>query len=163
MPEGWVAFLSGVITVLITAQITRWFQRGDERHKKVQEVRAHVYMSMLDLYNAYFWFTVAEFHKEEIKPHHIERCRKLGWEMCDKVRESDDASLIEQVAHVVFSNTYPTATARYDAMGKIVDQLGKAVNPNYVRIVSGIQTENQRLFLGNPERKSNAPGSAGVI
>ena len=128
-----MGFLSGIggsfVGILATNILVR------EREKKIflKERRFKIYMKLMDLYTSYHWFTVAEIHKKTVRPETKQRCFSLSWQIADLLRSADEVDLSEDILNVTLGSDFPTTVARHDAMEKIIDRLGKKVNPRYAK------------------------------
>jgi hypothetical protein len=152
-----LAFFSGVGVSLVGALVANILTRRRERRRVVEERRFEIYMKLMELYGRYFWFTVAELHKEVVSHGMRRKCRDLAWQIADMLRSADEVDLLEQVLEVTLGPTFGTASERHKAMGGLLDQLGRRVSPRYSKKIREISEANIRL-LGSGG-SSNAPGS----
>ena len=140
-----------------------------DSRRTVNSVLFSVYMRLLELHSLYWWETVAEFHSKNPSPDRRRKIARLAWLISDELRQIDKSDFTEDVLVVLFSkdaNKYPTATDRYEAIGKTIDLLGRYLNPNHSTIMkkiseSNIVTLTERFKNGfpNDEIKENDPGS----
>jgi hypothetical protein len=157
MIDPLLAFFSGVGVSLVGALVANILTRQRERRRVVEERRFEIYMKLMDLYSSYFWFTVAELHKEVASDEIRRRCHDLAWQIADTLRSADEVDFLEQILEVTLGPTFGTATERYEATGRLLDQLGRRVNPRYSNKIRQISEANIRL-LGSGG-SSNAPGA----
>jgi hypothetical protein len=152
-----LAFFSGVGVSLVGALATNILTRRRERRRVVEERRFEIYMKLMELHSSYFWFTVAEFHREVLSDEICRRCQDLAWQIADMLRSADEVEFCEQILEITLGSTFGTATERHEAMGQLVDRLGRKVNPKYSKKIRQISEANIRL-LGSGG-SSNAPGA----
>jgi hypothetical protein len=152
-----LAFLSGIGVSLVAALVAHLLTRTRENLSRIREKRFRIYMKLLELRGTYIWVTFAELHREHPNEDTRRRCHSLAWQIADMLRESDDVEYLEDILEILLASGFPTAKARYDAMGQLLGILGKRVNPKYMKKVSKINSDS--VFDPNMERKSNAPGA----
>jgi hypothetical protein len=137
-----LAFLGGVGASLVGALSAHILTRVREQRRRIEERRFKIYMKLMDLYSNYFWFTTAEFHKEPVIKEIQLKCRDLAWQIADMLREADDVENLEDILEVLLGSSFPTAKDRYHAMAKLLDVLGKRVNPRYAKKIREISEAN---------------------
>jgi hypothetical protein len=157
-------FLSGVVATLavslVSVLVANILTRRRERRHVVDERRFEIFMKLMDLHSNYFWFTVAELHKEAVPAETRRSCHALAWQIADMLRAADEVEFLEQTLEVTLGPAFGTATERYEAMGRLIDQLGSTVNPRYSNKIREISDANIRLFGSGGS--SNAPGASGA-
>jgi hypothetical protein len=152
-----LAFFSGIGVSLISAVVAHILTRRRERRRLVEELRFKIYMKLMDLHGSYFWFTVAELHKEVVPVETRNRCRDLAWQIADILRFADEVDSLEEILETTHSPKFASAEARYEAMGRVLDYLGTKINPRYSKKIREISKENIRLLASGGS--SNAPGA----
>lgn len=156
-----IAFLSGVGVSLVGALVANIFTRSRERGRVVEERRFEIYMKLMELYGSYFWFTVAELHKEAVRDEIRQRCRDLAWQISDLLRSADEVEFLDEILDVTLSPRFATARECYEAMGQLLDRMGRRVNPRYAKKIREISEANVKV-LGSGGR-SNAPGATSLF
>jgi len=154
-----LGFVTGVGVSLVGVLVANILTRRRERRHVVEERRFEIFMKLMDLHSSYFWFTVAELHKEAVPAETRRVCHALAWQIADMLRAVDEVEFLEQTLAVTLGPTFGTAAERYEAMGRLIDQLGIKVNPRYAKKIREISEANIRL-LGSGG-SSNAPGAPG--
>jgi hypothetical protein len=161
MAEPVVGFLSGIGVSLIGALTSYALTKYRERRRLVDERSFEIYMRLLDVYGSYFWFMTAEMNKEPVPKEVRKRCHDLSWQIADMLRAADEIDPIEKILDVLLGPAFETAKERYDEMGRVIDQLGRRINPRYTSKIRKISEENMRtLGIG---RSSNAPGATSEL
>lgn len=156
-----VGFLSGVGVSLVGALLANILTRRRERRRMVEERRFQIYMKLMDLYGSYFWFTVAEVHRETVRPEIRQKCRDLAWQVADLLRCADEVDFLEDILNITLGPDFATARERYEAMGVLLDRIGKRVNPRYAKKVREISEANLRIVVAGGS--SNAPGATSLL
>lgn len=152
-----IGFLSGVGVSIVGAVIADILARRREQRRIVEERRFGIYMKLMEIYGSYFWFTVAEMQGEQVGSEVRRRCRDLAWQCADMLRSADEVDYLEDILDVTLGPRFSTARERYDAIGQLLDRLGKRVNPRYARKIREISSENvANLAAGG---HLNAPGA----
>ncbi|OFW08578.1 MAG: hypothetical protein A3H96_12190 [Acidobacteria bacterium RIFCSPLOWO2_02_FULL_67_36] len=152
-----LGFLGGIAVSLLGAIVANVLTRRRERRRAVEERRFAIYMKLMELHGQYWWFTVAEFHGEAVPEEVRTRSHALSWEIADLLRSADEVDDLPEVLDVIFGLDFATSTQRYDAIDRVLDHLGKQVNPRYARKMREIsQAHVQMLSAGG---RSNAPGA----
>lgn len=128
-----------------------------ERQRFIEDRRFEIYMKLMELHGQYFWFTAAEMHHEPVRSEIRRRAFSLAWQIADALRSADEVEYLEDILEVTLAPSFATARERYDAMNRILERLGRRVNPRYARKIREISEANISL-LGSG-RDSNAPGS----
>jgi hypothetical protein len=154
-------FCSGVGVSLIGALVSNILTTRRERRRLVNERRFEIFMKLLDLYGSYFWFTAAELHKETVPREIRKRCHDLAWQIADMLRSADELESIEEILDVLLGSSFDTAAKRYEEMGRILDQLGRRVNPRYSSKIRKISEQNIHIMTSG--RPSNAPGTTSEL
>ena len=152
-----VAFFSGVGVSLVAALVANILTRSRERQRIVEERRFEIYMKLMDLYGQYFWFTVAEIHRETVREEVRLKSRDLAWQIADMLRSADEVEYLPDILDVMLGPGFATAAERYEAMGRLLDSLGKRINPRYAKKIREISEANVRAF--GTGGRSNAPGA----
>lgn len=157
--DGWLGFLGGVFATLVGALLASLIQRHTERKKRKEQAHLDAYFLLVDIKNWYFWVTTAELHGEEPRPEVLDTCRKLAYQLNDKLRSFDEVEDMEEVLAVLFSESIPTARERATRLDKLLDRYGRLLHPRYAKTILRISNENiLRHGPGQPP-SSNAPGS----
>jgi hypothetical protein len=155
--DPFLGFLTGIGVSLIGAVVAHTLTKHRERRRLVEELRFQIYMKLMDLHGSYFWFTVAELHKEAVRSETLKRCHDLAWQIADLLRSADEIDSLEEILEVTHSAKFGSAEERYEAMGKVLDHLGARINPRYSKKIREISKENSRLLASGGS--SNAPGA----
>lgn len=155
---GALAFVGGIATTLTGALIGHTLTTRREHNKQIAERRFEIYMRLIELKSLYFWFTTAEFHREQVSDDIRQRAHDLTWKLSDMLRAADQIEYLNEIMDVMFSPSFSTAVERDEAMGKVIDRLGDLVNPRYAKRIKTYGTENAlRAVAGH--HGSNAPGA----
>jgi len=155
--DPFLAFFSGIGVSLIGAVVAHILTRHRERRRLVEEQRFQIYMKLMDLYGSYFWFTVAELHKEALPSETRKRCHDLAWQIADMLRSADEVDSLDEILEITLSPKFASAEERYEEMGKVLDHLGARINPRYSKKIREISKETSRLLASGGS--SNAPGA----
>lgn len=152
-----LTFFSGVGVSLVGALVAHVFTRQRERRQLVEERRFQIYMKLMELHSGYFWFTTAELRQTAVPNEIRHKCRDVAWQIADMLRATDEVEYLEDILDVLMGPGFPTAGERYDAMAKLVDRLGRRVNPRYAKKIRQISEAN----VSSPASGgiSNAPGA----
>ena len=161
--DQWPAFLSGIVLALIGVIATDVFSRRTARRQRMEEVRFQIYMELMELNSAYFWVTASEFHGERPKREILKRCRDLAWRIADKLRSADEVEYLDEILDVTLGSGFPTATARHDAMGTLLEKIGKLVNPRYSKKIAEISRDNLHRLASDGMKGLDAPGSFNML
>lgn len=159
MSDGWLGFLGGILATLVGALIASVIQRHNEFKKRKGQAHLDAYFLLVDLKNWYFWVTTAELHGEEPKSEVIAACRKLAFQLNDKLRSFDEVEQVEEVLAVLFSEAIPTARERAARLDQLLDKYGRLLHPRYAKTILRISHENILRHGTGGIPSSNAPGS----
>jgi len=164
----WVPVIIGCCSLIGAFGGIALKQKWDAKHT-TKDVLFKVYMKLLELYGLYWWETVAEMHGENPNQDRRRKIGRLAWIVSDELRQIDKLNFTEVVLEVLFSQDtqkYPTATVRYEAIGKTIDLLGQYLNPNHSTIMRKISDRNIEMFTERVKNgflkeamKENDPGS----
>ena len=85
----------------------------------------------------------------------VARCRGLAWKLADNLRTCDSIEHLDEMLVILFSSSIASAKERANRLGKLLDNYGRLVNPDYARSIKRISDENVRLLgsgakIGNP-------------
>lgn len=152
-----LGFASGVGVSLIAALVASLLAKEREKTKYLEERRFQIYMKLMELYASYFWFTVDEKHTRETRGDLTQKCFKLSWEIADLLRSADDIEFLEDIMDVILANKFTSAKERYEEMGRLLNKMGKLVNPRYAKKIREISMRPTQNFPN--ETVSNAPGA----
>jgi hypothetical protein len=154
--EKFLIFAAGVGATLAGTVSAEILTLRRERRTRLRSKQFEIYMRLLDLNADYFWWASAEFRGEPVPPEIKAKCRDHAWRIADLLRSADDSVLVEETLDVLQStDAYPTAQARHDAMGALIDRMGKVVNPTYAKKVREISDRNVRSYAAG--NTSSAP------
>jgi hypothetical protein len=157
--DGWLGFFGGILATLVGALVASIIQRRNEVEKRKEQAHLDAYFLLVDLKNWYFWVTTAELHGEEPKAEVLDTCRKLAYQLNDKIRSFDEVEQVEEVLTVLFSESIPTAHARATRLDGLVDRYGQLLHPRYAKTILRISHENILRHGTGQAPSSNAPGS----
>lgn len=153
--DGWLGFLGGVFATLVGALLASLSQRK----KRKDQAQLEAYFLLVDLKNWYFWVTTAELHGEDPRPEVLDTCRKLAYQLNDKLRSFDEVEDMEEVLAVLFSESIPTARERATRLDKLLDRYGSLLHRRYAKTILRISHENMLRHGPGQPPSSNAPGS----
>lgn len=159
MSDGWLGFLGGILATLVGALVASVIQRRNEFKKRKEEAHLDAYFLLVDLKNWYFWVTTAELHGEEPKAEVLNTCRKLTYQLNDKLRSFDEVEQVEEILTVLFSEAIPTARERAARLDKLLGRYGQLLHPRYAKTILHISHENILRHGTGQAPSSNAPGS----
>lgn len=159
MSDGWLGFLGGILAALLGALVASIVQRQSDFKRRKEQAHLDAYFLLVDLKNWYFWVTTAELHGEEPKAEVLNTCRKIAYQLNDKLRSFDDVEQIEEVIAVLFSEAIPTARERAERLDKLLDRYGQLLHPRYAKTILRISHENILRHGAGQTPSSNAPGS----
>jgi hypothetical protein len=152
-----IGFLSGVVVSAVGAILADILARKRERLRWVDQRRFDIYMKLIELNGSYFWFRVAEEHRQSVRPEVRQRCYALAWQISDMLRSADEMEFLEEILDVTLGSSFSTARARHEAMGALLNRMGQRVNPRYGKRMHEI-SEASLAALGSG-KESNAPGA----
>jgi len=147
-----LAFLSGVGVSVAGVLVASYLQRRRDLQQKVEAARFEIYLKLLELESRYFWLCLDEEANQDIYP----EMWGLSWSIADALRRVDRLEFADRVLQILFSNRYASPSERAEALRILIDNLGAAVNPRYVKSINLIREDNKK-YGG---RRSNAPGGA---
>jgi hypothetical protein len=108
-------------------------------------------MRLFDLHGRHFWIYSQEaggMHSDDPRPGI--RFNKVRWRMADLLREFDDLPELPEILRAMFTlNRFATEKERHEEIGRLIDVLGKGVNPRYNKAMREITEEDQRMMLVN--------------
>lgn len=159
MSDGWLGFLGGVLAALVGGLIASVVHRQAEYKRRREQVRLDVYFLLLDLHNWYFWVASAEMHGEHPSDQALAECRRLTYQLNDKLRSFEDVEHLEQILIVLFSESVPSANERANRLNELLENYGKLVNPRHRSVMQRISHENILRYASGKVPNSNAPGS----
>jgi hypothetical protein len=159
MSDGWLGFLGGILATLVGALLASIMQRHNEFKKRKEQAHLEAYFLLVDLKNWYFWVTTAELHSEEPKAEVLETCRKLAYQLNDKLRSFDEIEQVEEVLMVLFSEAISTASERAARLDNLLDKYGQLIHPRYAKTIQRISHDNIRRHYTGKAPSRNAPGS----
>jgi hypothetical protein len=150
-----LAFFSGVGVSLVGVLTANLLAKRRERQRFVEERRFEIYVKLMELQGEYFWFTVAEMHREHIRAETSRKAFSLAWQIADALRAADEVEYLEEILDVTHGPGFATAQERYDAMSRVLERLGRRVNPRYAKKIHEISEANMSLLASGGD--SNAP------
>ena len=159
MSDGWLGFLGGVLASLVAALIASVSQRQVEYKRRKEQARLDVYFHLLDLHNWYFWVASAEVRGQEPKDEPLNECRKLTYQLNDKLRSFEDVEHLDEILLVLFSESISSANERASRLSALVEKYAKLVSPRYRTVLQRISHENVLRHGPGVAPSSNAPGS----
>jgi hypothetical protein len=159
LSDGWLGFFGGVLASLVAALIASVSQRQIEYKRRKDQARLDVYFHLLDLHNWYFWVASAELHGEQPSDEALHECRKLTYQLNDKLRSFEDVEHLDEILLVLFSESVPSANDRANKISELVEKYGKLVSPRYRSTLQLIGYRNLLRHGPGKTPSSNAPGS----
>jgi hypothetical protein len=164
MPPGkWlellISFSSGVVVTSTAAVVANILTKRRERQGKLEDRRFSIYMMLLEMSSIYFCEISAEARKD---PSSLDMRRKifeLSWRISDQLRAADNLEEAERILEILFSGAFDSPMSRHNAMEKLIEEMGKKVNPRYstkMREISGRSAVN--MDACHP-LKSRPPGA----
>lgn len=159
MSDAWLGFLGGILSTFVGALIASVIQRNNEFKKRKAQAHLDAYFLLVDLKNWYFWVTTAELHDKEPNAEVLDTCRKLAYQLNDKLRSFDEVELVDEVLEVLFSEAISTARERATRLEKLLDRYGQLLRPRYAKTILRISHENILRHGAGKAPSSNAPGS----
>lgn len=159
MTDAWLGFLGGILATLVGGFIASVFQRSYEKEQKKVQSQIDLYFLLVDLSNWYFWVTTAEFHNEEPDQQVLDNCRKISFQINDKIREFDEIEELDEILYIIFDERVSTARERATRLNELISKYGKLVNPKYSKIINKINEDNLLQHGSSTPPSINAPGS----
>ncbi len=141
----WTELISGFLGALIGAGATILFQRWNDRKNVLTDGRFNIYTKLLDLKSEHFWILSSDIRGENPDREVVEKFDRLRCHIADEIRKVDELPEAEDIIRTLFSLTFKSESQRSKALSRILDRLGKQVNPKYDRLMKEITEEN--LFL----------------
>ena len=147
-----------VLCVILGAILGHVLTRKRERLRTLDERRFDVYMRLMDLDAAYFWYVSYELRGEPVPPKVREQCYELATQLIDKLRAIDDDAQVEDALDVLFRIDYAnTADDRSAKLAALIERMGQTVNPRYAKKMRQISAANVKAMAAGAV--SNAPGA----
>ena len=115
-------------------------------------------MKLLEVKGLYFWVASAEIRRQPLSTGIAEKLHDLSWRIADKLREMDQVEFLDEILTILFSDAFPSVTARSAALDSLIANIGRLTNPRYSKAIAEVSEANWRSLSENPERPSNAPG-----
>jgi hypothetical protein len=146
-----IPLASGVVGAVVGAVVGGWatmfFQRKADRKRHVENVLFNVYMMLMEFKGRHFWITSAEIRGTEANPRVVSGFEDIRWRIADEMRKLDQLPEGRDILHVMFSLTYASESGRAEDLNRLLDVLGKRVNPRYDQVMKEITAENQALMF----------------
>lgn len=159
MSDGWLGFLGGVLASLVAALIASISQRQAEYRRRKEQARLDIYFHLLDLHNWYFWVASAEVQGEEPSQDALRECRKVAYQLNDKLRSFEDVEHLGEILLVLFSESIASANQRANILSELLEKYGRIVSPKYRTTLQRISQENVLRHGPGKAPTFNAPGS----
>jgi hypothetical protein len=154
-----LGFFSGIAVSLTGALIANILTRQRERRRLVEERRFEIYMKLMELNGQYFWISSAEVRQEPEPAEIRKNCHKLAWQIADLLRAADEVEFLEEILDVILNDSsFPSAAKRHDAMGSLLNKIGKRINPRYTHKIHEISQANVHYLASGGQ--SEAPGAS---
>lgn len=127
-------FLSAALVAIIAAAVGIWFTARHERGRQLAERRQRIYMMLLDLKQEHFWISSGDMPMpdREIPPESKKRYWEGCWKVADELRAADSLRQLPGIVDALFSLRFEHEWQRADAIGKVIEDLGRDVNPRFV-------------------------------
>src|SRR5882762_5555755 len=101
LTDPWLAFLGGVLAPLVAGLIASLVQRNNETRRRRAETRLDIYFRLLELHQHYFWVASAEVTGEKRPKEALAACRRVAWEIADKLRTFDSVEHLDETLAVL--------------------------------------------------------------
>lgn len=139
-----MGFLGGIGTALVSAIVALWLQRAKEQQDNLDSARFRIYMRLLDISNHYFFIASAEIDPDNRKVDQATKVRiqDKAWALLDELRKEDRIENLEEICRVIVSEKFESAIERHDAMISLIQEIGKKVSPEFVKITERLSKEN---------------------
>ena len=146
-----VPVLAGAFVAVVAAWAGAYYQRRKDRAQSVDRALQTLYERLLDLQSAHFWVVSGEIRRKKVNPQTLAEVERLRYTIGDLLRQSPGVAEQERVLKVLFGMTYGSAMDRGQALSKIVDRVGRRVNPRHARAMRRVMQENEREMMRDPE------------
>lgn len=154
-----IEWLSAAAIALAGAYIGHLLTRRREEAREAKRREFELYMRLLELNGLYFGVVSAETQGEPFPRELSGILRDRVMQILDLARQIDDLPYIEPLLRAVAgSDGFPSATAREKEMIRLVDEIGRRVNPRYARAMAQVSRENIE-HIGRGGGPSHAPAT----
>ncbi|MHB8143999.1 MAG: hypothetical protein ACYDGX_10210 [Thermoleophilia bacterium] len=102
-------------------------------------------MLLHDAYGKHFWIVSAESHGEIASQEIRADYQGICWKIADEIRIIDNSRETETILYTLFSIMFKSETDRADAFNKLLDDMGKELNPNYSKVMKQLSEERSSL------------------
>jgi len=144
-----IPLVTGLIGAVAGGWATIFFQRKTERERRSENVLFDIYMMLMELKGHHFWIRSAELQRRESDPRVLSNFEKTRWRIADEMRKIDHLPEARDILRAMFLLTYPSEGERAAELDRLVETLGKRVNPRYDAVMAEITRANQRLMTSN--------------
>ena len=142
-------FVAGLLTGILVTAAGTYFTWVRERKKAQRELLFQVYMMLIELNGTHFWITSSEVRGEEPNPEHPKKFHDTAWRIADLLRQIDEVPLAPMILTAIFSLKFSHETQRAEEIDRLLEDLGRQVNPRYDSAIKQISRENQKLMMDN--------------
>jgi hypothetical protein len=115
-------------------------------------------MKLLEIIGSYGKVAYFEKMNKDIDRNSREKLWNLSWQVADKLRLIDDYQYLDEILKVLFLINYKNAYDRFYELKKLIDKIGKDINPNYYHKTIKISDDNMDFIIKKPNFISTAPG-----
>lgn len=146
------AILVSVVSAIVGASAAIWFTARHERDKQLAERRQRIYMMLLDLKQVHFWISSGDMPGipgREIPPKSKDEYYSGCWRIADELRSVDHLKQLPDIVDALFSLRFAHEWQRAERLGKIIDDLGRDVNPRFVKAMRKRDREAMQLSANN--------------
>lgn len=142
-----VGLVTGTLIGVIGSAAAVYFSRVAESRKDLGERRHRIYMMLLDVYNRHFWISTNDMHNTEIKRELKEDFQAARWKIADELRGADKLPQLGDIFDALFSLRFKTEVERAERLRKVIDDLARDVNPNFVAAAKKNEAELSALIM----------------
>lgn len=146
-------FLSAALIAIISAAASIFFTGRHERGTRLGERRQRIYMMLLDLKQTHFWISSGDqpMPGREIRPEIKDRYWQDALRIADELRAADELPQVPDIVDALFGLRFEHEWQRAEQIGKVIDDLGREVNPRFVEAMRRRDRESMELMQRDTE------------
>jgi hypothetical protein len=142
-----LSLLIGIAGSVMGAFASVLFQHWRAKRDVLNAVRFKVYMMLLDLNGIHFWIASRDMRKEAPDPDQAHKYFLQAMRIADELRKTDRIPEGKDILEEMFGLQYANENDRANALGKLLEEMGRKVNPNYHKTISEITRRGQALIV----------------
>jgi len=141
-----IGFFSGILLAAFSTYFNSAASKRDENAKKLLRAEYEMYLDLSDLYNWYFWLATNELHRKETDKDTIRTIHEIAARLATKLREHETSEFSSDLIKILYDESYPTYTSRWEHMSELSGKMAKKVTPNHMKQLKIISDTNIQLM-----------------